>query len=234
MVSPTSPAAEVLASEALENASTVVWQEDIHLGFRAVVKDVLLFLLDEVAGKAYAGMWSDHLEYLLEVEAAISAAQEVDDAVGRLERGFTALSSSVDRTALEVAKLPTAPPGGFALVLFAPLIKADPAASTEFNHTLDVWEEAARVATEHADEMVEVAHRFKNEAPRQIEALRQVVRDAPAGQVNDVLKNRYRLRLDLLTTELTRRVLPAVGKAERASEHARESWTKARDTQRFR
>lgn len=234
MGNPTSPAAEVLASDALSNTPAVVWQEDVHLGFRTTVKDVLLFLLDEIAGKAYAGMWSDHLDYLLEVEGAIRQSGDVDAAIGRLERGFASLSDAVDRTARQVGTLPTAPPGGFALILLAPAIKDDPALAAEFNHTLEVWEDAARVATEHADEMVEVAQRFKDQAPHQIDALRRVVREAPPGQVNDVLKERYLMRLGLLTTALTRRVLPAAEKAERASKHARESWTKARNTQRFR
>jgi hypothetical protein len=234
MADPTSPAAEVLASDALRETPEVVWQDDVHLGYRKVVKSVLVFLLNQAAGKGYAGMWSDHLGFLLEVQSSIERAAPVDAAIERLDRGLQALAESVDRSARQMAQLPTVPPGGFALLILAPAIRADPELAAEYNRTLQEWEDAARVATEHAREMGDTAIRFHTETPARIAALREVVQKAKTDNVlDDVLKERYLQRLDLLELAVTRRVVPAVQKAERAGQHARASWTAARNVERF-
>jgi hypothetical protein len=235
MADPTSTRAEVLASDALRETPEVVWQDDVHLGYRKAVKSVLIFLLNQAAGRGYAGMWSDHLGFLLDVQSSIERAAPVDAALERLERGLQALAESVDRAAQQIAQLPTVPPGGFALLILAPAIRADPELAAEYNLTLQEWEEAARVATEHAREMGDTATRFQTETPVRIGALREAVQKAKADNVlDDVLRARYLQRLDLLELAVTRRVLPAVQKAERAGQHAHARWTAARNVERFR
>lgn len=234
MADPTSTSGEVLAPDALGAAPVVVWQDDVNRRYRAVVKGVLLFLLGRAAGKGYASLWSVHLGYLLEVKSAIDRAAPVDEAIGRLERGIQELAEAVDQAAAQIGRLPTAPPGGFALILLAPAIRADPVLSAEFNALLQEWEDAARAATEHAGEMVDTATRFRTETLDQVDALRLVIKDSKTDKpLDDVLKDRYRQRLDLLELAVTRTVVPAVQKAEQADRHAQACWTAAHNAERF-
>lgn len=235
MADPTSTGAEVLASRALEPAPQVVWQADVTRTYRTIVRMVAVFLLNQALGKNYLSLWSAQLGFLTDVALAIERAEPADEAIARLEQGLRDLAETVDRTARQVAQLPTAPPGGLALLFLAPAIRADPTSRDEFNATLEEWEDTAREATEHTRALVEAARRFSAEMPDQITALRVAIQDSSGDKVlDDVLKARYRQRLDLLELAVTRDVVPAVQKAEQADRHSRISWTAARDTERLR
>jgi uncharacterized protein YdaT len=196
---------EVLSDAALQQRDKTVIDFDFIERIASLVLRVIGFFIKRGPGKAYYVYHRREVEILLDLILDFKGLEPIDNGIERLEKNLDNYILETQRLVQTEKDIPASPwPNESVVLIFLiPILKANPQFIKSYNEHLDNYQQQMQKAIEYANDIKEEGENLERSVPQNISQIAEEIDKAPSSKFSDVVKQRLRLRLDLIRIRMT-------------------------------